>query len=59
MLIRQMFINYCKENLHQNFIELALKSKQKKYLREGVEWINIDHFNNKAIVNLIEARPEI
>ena len=52
MLIRQMFINYCKENLHQNFIELALKSKQKKYLREGVEWINIDHFNNKAIVNL-------
>ena len=26
---------------------------------KGIEWINIDYFNNKPIVNLIEARPGI
>ena len=30
-----------------------------KILWKGIEWINIDYFNNKPIVNLIEARPGI
>lgn len=55
----QMLINYCNEKLHQIFIELTLKSEQEEYLREGIEWIQIDYFNNKPIVNLIEARPGI
>ena len=55
----QMLINYCNEKLHQIFIELTLKSEQEEYLREGIEWVHIDYFNNKPIVNLIEARPGI
>ena len=33
--------------------------KNHKNPLKGIEWINIDYFNNKPIVNLIEARPGI
>ena len=55
----QMLINYCNEKLQQIFIELTLKSEQEEYLREGIEWVHIDFFNNKPIVNLIESKTGI
>ncbi|EFA77144.1 myosin IE [Heterostelium album PN500] len=53
----QLNINYCNEKLQQLFIELTLKSEQEEYIREGIEWKNIDYFNNKPICELIEKKP--
>jgi len=52
----QFTINYCNEKLQQLFIELTLKSEQEEYNSEGVEWENIDYFNNKDICDLIENK---
>ncbi|XP_048754348.1 unconventional myosin-Id-like isoform X2 [Ostrea edulis] len=52
----QLCINYCNEKLQQLFIELVLKQEQEEYQREGIEWQHIDYFNNKIIVDLIEAQ---
>ncbi|XP_062611232.1 unconventional myosin-Id-like, partial [Saccostrea cucullata] len=51
----QLCINYCNEKLQQLFIELVLKQEQEEYQREGIEWQHIEYFNNKIIVDLIEA----
>jgi len=52
----QFTINYCNEKLQQLFIELTLKLEQEEYNNEGVEWENIDYFNNKEICDLIENK---
>ncbi|XP_057294164.1 unconventional myosin-Ia-like [Hydractinia symbiolongicarpus] len=51
----QFIINYCNEKLQQLFIELTLKTEQDEYVREGIEWIHIDYFNNAIICELIDA----
>jgi myosin-1 len=51
----QFCINYCNEKLQQLFIELVLKQEQEEYNREGIEWQNIDFFNNQIICDLVEA----
>uniref|UniRef100_UPI00358E79B1 unconventional myosin-Ib-like isoform X3 n=1 Tax=Myxine glutinosa TaxID=7769 RepID=UPI00358E79B1 len=50
----QFIINYCNEKLQQVFIELTLKEEQDEYIREGIEWIHIEYFNNAIICDLIE-----
>lgn len=50
----QLCINYCNEKLQQLFIELVLKQEQEEYQREGIEWMQIDYFNNKIICELID-----
>ncbi|ESN93580.1 hypothetical protein HELRODRAFT_193971 [Helobdella robusta] len=50
----QFIINYCNEKLQQIFIELTLKQEQAEYIREGIEWVNVDYFNNSTICDLIE-----
>ncbi|XP_035265212.1 unconventional myosin-Ib isoform X8 [Anguilla anguilla] len=50
----QFIINYCNEKLQQIFIELTLREEQEEYVREGIEWTNIDYFNNAVICDLIE-----
>nr|XP_026690798.1 unconventional myosin-Id isoform X1 [Ciona intestinalis] len=50
----QFCINYCNEKLQQLFIELVLKQEQEEYLREGIDWPNIDYFNNCIICELVE-----
>lgn len=45
----QFCINYCNEKLQQLFIELVLKQEQEEYLREGIEWVQVDYFNNQVI----------
>lgn len=50
----QFCINYCNEKLQQLFIELVLKQEQEEYMREGIQWIHVDYFNNKVICDLVE-----
>ena len=50
----QFFINYCNEKLQQVFIELVLRQEQDEYVREGIEWIYVDFFDNTVICQLIE-----
>lgn len=50
----QFCINYCNEKLQQLFIELVLKQEQEEYLREGIEWTNVEYFNNQIICDLVE-----
>lgn len=52
----QFCINFCNEKLQQLFIELTLKSEQEEYLREGIEWVPVEYFDNKVICNLIEEK---
>uniref|UniRef100_H2Z8V7 Myosin motor domain-containing protein n=1 Tax=Ciona savignyi TaxID=51511 RepID=H2Z8V7_CIOSA len=49
----QFMINYCNEKLQQIFVELTLREEQEEYVKEGIEWLHIDYFNN-AIICLIE-----
>ncbi|XP_066998175.2 unconventional myosin ID [Anabrus simplex] len=50
----QFCINYCNEKLQQLFIELVLKQEQEEYRREGIEWQNVEYFNNQVICDLVE-----
>ncbi|KAF0301962.1 Myosin-IA [Amphibalanus amphitrite] len=50
----QFCINYCNEKLQQLFIELVLRQEQEEYSREGIEWTNVDYFNNQIICDLVE-----
>lgn len=52
----QLCINYCNEKLQQLFIELVLQQEQEEYRREGIEWVQIDYFDNKVICDLVEAQ---
>jgi myosin-1 len=40
----------------QVFIDLTLKSEQEEYLREGIDWIPVEYFDNKPICETIETR---
>eukprot|EP00456_Euglypha_rotunda_P068699 TRINITY_DN6009_c0_g1_i1.p1 TRINITY_DN6009_c0_g1~~TRINITY_DN6009_c0_g1_i1.p1 ORF type:complete len:578 (-),score=101.70 TRINITY_DN6009_c0_g1_i1:36-1769(-) len=55
----QFCINYCNEKLQQIFIKLVLKAEQEEYVKEGIEWKEIDYFNNGPIVELIEGKSGI
>uniref|UniRef100_UPI00398EFADD unconventional myosin-Ib-like n=1 Tax=Pristiophorus japonicus TaxID=55135 RepID=UPI00398EFADD len=50
----QFVINYCNEKLQQVFIEMTLKEEQDEYVREGIEWTQINYFDNEIICDLIE-----
>lgn len=50
----QFIINYCNEKLQQIFIERTLKEEQEEYVKEGIEWIHVEYFNNAVICDLIE-----
>uniref|UniRef100_A0A3Q3DYG7 Myosin IG n=1 Tax=Hippocampus comes TaxID=109280 RepID=A0A3Q3DYG7_HIPCM len=52
----QFCINYCNEKLQQLFIELILQQEQAEYKREGIQWQDIDYFNNQIIVDLVEQQ---
>ncbi|KAK3106305.1 hypothetical protein FSP39_017437 [Pinctada imbricata] len=54
----QFIINYCNEKLQQIFIELTLKEEQEEYIKEGIEWIHVEYFNNAVICDLIE-KPNV
>lgn len=36
--------------------ELVLKQEQEEYRREGIQWTNIEYFNNQIICELAEQQ---
>ncbi|XP_043939588.1 unconventional myosin-Ib-like [Protopterus annectens] len=50
----QFIINYCNEKLQQVFIELTLKEEQEEYVREGINWTQVNYFDNAVICDLLE-----
>lgn len=52
----QFCINYCNEKLQQLFIKLVLRTEQEEYLREGIEWTEVEYFDNAPIVNLLDGK---
>ncbi|NWY52503.1 MYO1A protein, partial [Chionis minor] len=50
----QFIINYCNEKLQQIFILMTLKEEQEEYVREGIQWTQVEFFDNSIICNLIE-----
>eukprot|EP01100_Stratorugosa_tubuloviscum_P012323 TRINITY_DN580_c0_g2_i1.p1 TRINITY_DN580_c0_g2~~TRINITY_DN580_c0_g2_i1.p1 ORF type:complete len:1264 (+),score=732.79 TRINITY_DN580_c0_g2_i1:136-3927(+) len=52
----QLCINYVNEKLQQIFIEFTLKLEQEEYVKEGIKWTEIKYFNNKIVLDLIEAK---
>jgi len=54
----QFCINYVNERLQQIFIELTLRTEQQEYHDEDMKWQDIQYFDNKIVVELIEgAQP--
>ncbi|EJW70902.1 hypothetical protein WUBG_18191 [Wuchereria bancrofti] len=42
------------KNCNNFFIELVLNQEQEEYKQEGIEWQQINFFNNKEICDLVE-----
>jgi myosin-1 len=55
----QLCINFVNEKLQQIFIDLTLKTEQEEYQQEGIRWENVQYFDNKPCVDLIEGRGGI
>jgi myosin heavy subunit len=52
----QFCINWVNEKLQQFFIEQTLKAEQEEYKLENIDWTEIDYFDNKIVVDLIENK---
>lgn len=52
----QLCINYVNEKLQQIFIQLTLKAEQEEYRAEGIQWEDVEYFNNKVCCDLIESQ---
>ena len=52
----QLCINYANEMLQQLFIQLVLKQQQEEYVREEIEWVEINFHNNEPICQLVEGK---
>ncbi|CEF63458.1 Dilute class unconventional myosin [Strongyloides ratti] len=55
----QFCINYANEKLQQQFNQHVFKLEQEEYVREGIEWVRIDFYDNQPCIDLIENRPGI
>ncbi len=53
----QFLINYANEKLQQQFNLFVFEMEQEEYEREGIRWDFIEFPENKAPIELIEARP--
>ncbi len=53
----QFLINYANERLQQQFNLFVFEMEQEEYEREGIRWDFIEFPENKASIELIEARP--
>ncbi len=41
--------------MQQLFVELVLKKEQEVYESEGMNWVNIQFFNNKDVCDMMDA----
>lgn len=55
--LEQLLINFSNEKLHQVYVDGVFKKTQEEYLREAINWIPIDYFNNIAICELLDKPP--
>ncbi|KYQ92809.1 myosin IK [Tieghemostelium lacteum] len=53
--LEQFNINYVNERLQQIFIDLTVRGEQREYHEEGLKWKDISFFDNKIVVDLIDA----
>ncbi len=53
----QLCINYANESLQQQFNEYVFELEQRVYKGEGIDWNFIEFPDNKACLEMIEARP--
>lgn len=53
----QMCINLTNEKLQQHFNQHVFKMEQEEYIREGINWSNIDFVDNQDVLDLIEKKP--
>jgi myosin-1 len=50
----QLVINYANEKLHQLITAWTLTEEQEEYAKEGIEWDDIEFFDNSVICDVIE-----
>ena len=55
--LAQLCINYANEKLQQLFIELTLRAEQEEYAAEGIEWKQIEYFNNQVCRGMWHPAP--
>ncbi|EKX36969.1 hypothetical protein GUITHDRAFT_165588 [Guillardia theta CCMP2712] len=53
----QFCINYANEKLQQYFVEFVFKLEQAEYIAEGIDWQQVGFSDNRASIELIEAKP--
>jgi myosin heavy subunit len=53
----QFLINYANEKLQQQFNHFVFEMEQEEYKRECIKWDFIEFPDNKASIDLIEAKP--
>ena len=55
----QLLCNYAAERLHELFIGRALSDEQQRYLEEGIGWSEVPLPETRAILILLDGRPEM
>ncbi|XP_050996787.1 unconventional myosin-Vc [Acomys russatus] len=55
----QFCINYANEKLQQQFNLHVFKLEQEEYMKEGIPWTLIDFYDNRPVIDLIEAKMGI
>ncbi|XP_012929770.1 unconventional myosin-Vc isoform X2 [Heterocephalus glaber] len=55
----QFCINYANEKLQQQFNLHVFKLEQEEYMKEDVPWTLIDFYDNRPVIDLIEAKMGI
>ncbi|KAK2161935.1 hypothetical protein LSH36_107g02020 [Paralvinella palmiformis] len=53
----QFCINYANEHLHHYFNQHIFKFEQEEYIREGIQWKNIEFMDNSGCLDLFSSRP--
>nr|XP_061795835.1 unconventional myosin-VIIa-like [Nerophis lumbriciformis] len=53
----QLCINFANEKLQQFFVGHIFKLEQKEYLKENIEWNNINFGDNQRILDLLAGKP--
>lgn len=53
----QLCINYANEHLQSYFNQHIFQFEQEEYLKEGINWTNIEYTDNRECVELFQSKP--